>query len=740
MTDTPTERGEEGGWAKLRRRKVVQWGLAYAAGAWALLQVVGFATDTFDWPRLIQQFASIGLVVGLPVVLVLAWYHGDRGQQRVSGAELAILSALLLLGGGALWLYGQRNEQAPVATKSQTAPTAAQGSSDASAEERPSIAVLPFENRSRRDDDVFFVDGIHDDILTQLSKVSALKVISRTSVEQFRDTKLPTKAIAEQLGVKSILEGGVQRAGDRVRINVQLIDAESDAHLWAESYDRELTAVNIFAIQSEVAAAIAGALKATLTAGEKARIDDVPTQNLEAWESYQLGRQRLAKRTSAGFTEAERYFRKAIELDPNFALAHCGLADSLAVSLDYTDAPRAATLERARDAVDAALKLDPGLADAWASAGLIEVQGMQRDRAEEMFRRAIDLNPNHAMARKWYGGLLLGLARFDESVAQLEQAARLDPLSANVQQSLGMALEAQGRFPDAAFQYRKAIEIDPLMPGPYLYLALLAADKMNQYAAAVPLAEKAVALDPDNPVSTLTLAWLYWTLRDDESRDRVLQRAEERWPENAFVQTLLAMREACARNPVAAARHAQVALAANPRDAWPLLVLGDIDLQEGRYAVAAKRHLKAYPELASSNHPRVDSSNYVVAMQLALVLQRLGEKDHAEALLAASERVMAKLPLLGGVGNRVPGRAPWDALSLALRGRKVEALAALRAAEQAGWRPPACLWRDAPSFDSIRDEPEFKAIVADIELDMARQRAELAKRPKDAPLELAIGN
>jgi TolB-like protein/Flp pilus assembly protein TadD len=740
VTDTPTEREEEGAWTKLRRRKVVQWGLAYAAGAWALLQVVGFATDTFEWPRLIQQLASIGLTAGLPVVLVVAWYHGDRGEQRVSGMELAILSVLLMLGGGALWLYCQRDGQLPPSSAPTVAPTAGRSSPAASTDDRPSIAVLPFENRSRLDDDVFFVDGIHDDILTQLSKVSALKVISRTSVEKFRDTRLSTKEIAGQLGVRSILEGGVQRVGDRVRINVQLIDAASDAHLWAESYDRELTAANIFAIQSEVAAAIAGALKATLTAGERERVNAIPTQNLEAWENYQLGRQRLAKRTGTGFTEAERYFRKAIELDPNFALAYCGLADSLAVSLDYTDAPRAATLEQAQAAVDAALKLDSGLADAWASAGLIEVQADHRDRAEELFRRAIELNPNHAMARKWYGGLLLSLARFEESVTQLEQAARLDPLSANVQQSLAMALEAQGRFRDAASKYRRAIETDPLMPGPYLYLAMLAADKRNQYAVAVPLAEKAVALDSDNPVSTLTLAWLYWTLRDDEARDRLLRQAEERWPGNPYLLTTLTLREWCAQNPDAAARHAQGALAANPRDAWPLIVLGAIDLQQGRYAVAAKRQLTAYPELASSSNPRVDPSNYVVAVQLAHVLQRLGEKDHAEALLAASERVMARLPLLGGLGNRVPGRAPWDAQALALRGRKVEALAALRAAEQAGWRVPACLWRDARIFDLIRNEPEFTAIVADIERDMARQRAELAKRPKDAPLDLGAAD
>jgi TolB-like protein/Tfp pilus assembly protein PilF len=734
MTDTPTEREAEGAWANLRRRKVVQWSLAYAAGAWVLLQVLGFAADAFEWPAITKRLAMLALIFGLPIAIVLAWYHGDRGQQRVTRAELVTLTLFLVLGGGILWLYGQRDTQ--VTSASSTAPIATQGSYVASADERPSIAVLPFENRSRLDDDVFFVDGIHDDILTQLSKVGALKVISRTSVEQFRDTKLPSKAIAEQLGVKSILEGGVQRAGDRVRINVQLIDATNDEHLWAESYDRELTAANIFAIQSEVAAAIAGALKATLTAGEKARVNAVPTQILEAWENYQLGRQRLAKRTGPGFEEAERYFRKAIELDPDFALAYSGLADSLAVRLDYTDAPRAVTLKQAQAAVDAALKLDPGLADAWASAGLIQVQGDHRDRAEEMFRRAIELNPSHAMARKWYGALLAGQARFEESVTQLEQAARLDPLSANVQQNLGSALEAQGRFRDAASQYRKAIEIDPLMPGPYLFLAMLMADKMNQYAAAVPLAEKGVALDPDNPVSTLMLAWLYWTLGDDESRDRVLQQAEERWPGNPFVQTSLSLRDMCARNIDAAARHAQRALIANPRDEWALLVLGDIDLQQGRYEAAANRHLTAYPELASPSDPRVDGSNYVVALQLSQVLERLGETDHAEALLAGSERVMAKLPLLGGIGGRTPGRAPWDAQALALRGRKTEALAALRAAEQAGWRPPACFWRDAPSFAPIRDEPEFKAIIADIERDMARQRAELAKRPKDAPLDL----
>jgi len=728
VTDAPIEREEEGGWAKLRRRKVVQWGLAYAAGAWVLLQVVGFAADTFDWPRQIQQFASIGLVVGLPVVLVVAWYHGDRGQQRVSGAELAIVSVLLALGGGTLWLYGQRIGRAPISSAPPAAPIASQGSSAASADERPSIAVLPFENRSDQQRDVFFVDGIHDDILTQLSKVSSLKVISRTSVEKFRDTQLSTKEIAGQLGVSSILEGGVQRAGDRVRINVQLIDAASDAHLWAESYDRELTAANIFAIQSEVAAAIAGALKAALTAGEKARMNVVPTRNLEAWENYQLGRQRLAKRTSTGLTEAERYFRKAMELDPTFALAYAGLAETLAVSVDYTDAPRAATLQRAQVAADAALKLDPALADAWASAGLIADNSEQDDRAQELYRRAIELNPGHPMALKWYGQLLVGRGNIDEGMTYLERAAGVDPLSAVIQINLGQALEAQGRFDDAAGRYRRAIEIDPLMPGSYGGLSMLAAQAKGDFVTAVPLAEKAAALDPDSPL--LLSAWLYWGLGDVASFDRVLRQAEERWPDNANVNMWSALRDLQGGNGNGAERYAQRALDAEPQNGGALWLLDFIDYRRGRYSESVARYRQAYPELFAAA-PRIDASNFMPAIDMVPSLLKAGKTDDALALLAGSEKVMATLPLLGRRGY-----APYDARALALRGRKQEALTALRAAERAGWRSDWRAYRDLdPAFESIRDEPEFKAIFADIERDMARQRAELAKRSQEASLD-----
>ena len=187
MIDTSTQQAEDGVWDRLRRRKVVQWGLVYVAAAWGFLQGLEYVGESFNWPQQVRQVAVLVLVIGLPIVLVLAWYHGDRGQQRVSTPEFAILTLLLLLGGGAFWYYQHTSEAGR--DVAHTASAVEREPSPSTKDARPSVAVLPFENRSREADDAFFVDGIHDDILTQLSKVSALRVISRTSVERFRKTE-----------------------------------------------------------------------------------------------------------------------------------------------------------------------------------------------------------------------------------------------------------------------------------------------------------------------------------------------------------------------------------------------------------------------------------------------------------------------------------------------------------------------------------------------------------------------
>jgi TolB-like protein/lipopolysaccharide biosynthesis regulator YciM len=693
---------------------VVQWGLAYAAGVWVLLQVVGFAVDAFAWPAIIKQFALLGLTVGFPVVLTLAWFHGERGQQRVTGAELVVLTALLLLGGGLLWIYAER--------RVTTAPIAAGSPPRSSlADTRPSIAVLPFENRSQAAD---------DDILGQLSKVSGLRVISRTSVERFRKSNLSMQEIAKQLGVRSILEGSVQRASNRVRINVQLIDAPTDAPIWAETYDRELLAPNIFAIQSELAMAIAGRLKASLTPAEHARATVIPTQSLEAWEAYQRGRQRLAKRNTSAISEAEDYFRKAIAHDPTFALAWDGLADAFVLQAYYATRPKSERLADAERAVAKALKLEPNLAEGWATAGVIAYQRLELEQAEQMLRQAIALNPNYAPAHHWLSMSLTELGRRREALAMAESAVMLDPLSAVINNWLGNARDRVGRFNDALVAFRQAIEIEPTMAIPYVGIGLVYAYGFGRLDVAPTWYEKAASIDPGNPFPVAALAEAYWELGDNTEARRWLTRALALGKGDVYTNLVAAAFEAEEGDLAAARRHAELAAKS---DSWTLFLLRDDELRRDDYAAARALYAEAFPDLFAKELPTFNERDAFAAVDLAVVLQHTGEEDRAKALLDRSEIYFQAIPRMGPFGSGVS-----DARVLALRGEKAKALAALRDAERARWRGFWRYYRDLdPALASIRNEPEFKAVFTDIERDMAEQRARLSGRPKDRSLDTA---
>ncbi len=729
MSDGPQDGEGSSIWDRLRRRKVVQWTLAYAAGAWGLLQGLQFVVDAFEWSNRVLKLGTVAALVGLPLVVAVAWFRGERGVQRVTRTELGVVTLLFLLGGSLFWNY----QRWTPATDS-SGPAASSIESEATtpaADAGPSIAVLPFDNRSAKEDDVYFVDGIHDDILTQLSKISALKVISRTSVERFRDTNLPIKEIAQQLGVKSILEGGVQRGGDRVRINVQLIDAATDAHLWAETYDRELTAADIFAIQSELAESIAGALKAKLTEGEKGRVDAVPTQSLAAWEAYQLGRQRLAKRTSDSLADAERFFQKATNLDPGFALAYAGLGDALRLQIEYGGKPREATLVVAERAITKALELDPELAEAWASKGGISISRGQWDDAKELLRRAIELNPNYATAHQWLSLALRGGDRPEVEMRHAERAAELDPLSVIVRRNLCDSLQMAQRFEEAAECLARVIDIDPSSPLAYSGLGWLDAYARNRFVEAVDLLERAAVLDAGNPDAYVSLLAVHLDVGDMSRAKQLSASLVERWPDSAYSNLAAAVTELLLGSNVAAERHASKALAEYPQDLTSLRILRDADLRVGNPKAAKARYARAFPGFFEQTPPRVDETSFSQAVDLALVLQTAGEAEQAARLLEASERVIRRLPRLGGYEVA-------DVRVHALRGDKAKALAALREAVEAGWRGP--LWRYYrdidPNLASIREEPEFKAFFADIERDIARQRAELAKRSEDGPLDL----
>ncbi len=714
-----------GFWERMRRRKVVQWGLAYLAGAWGLLQGIGFVADAFRWPAVTTQVATLAFLIGLPVVLVLAWYHGDRGEQRVSAAELTIITLLFLLGGGLFWRYEQaRDAQSPPAVT--VAPSLAPA---IPADPRPSIAVIPFDNRSADPEDAFFVDGVHDDLLTQLAKLGAFRVIARTSVEHFRDSRLTMREIGEKLGATKILEGGIQRAGGRIRVTVQLVDAPTDTQQWAESYDRDLTVANLFAIQSEVAAAIADALETRLTPAQQARVAVAPTQNLTAWEDYQLGRQWLEKRTSAGVTAAIDHFEKAVAADPDFALAHAALGAAFVIQGAYEFIPSRRAYARAEEPIDRALALDPDLAEARAALGVLHTLRGNLVGGEAELRKAIKLNPNYATAHQWYSSVLTDLGRVDEALQAAEKAQALDPLSVVINNNLGNLLGSAGRTEQALAAFRRAIAIDPSLPIGYTSLAAAHAVLQGRFDEGIPLLEEAAELDPSDVYAVSYQGYQYLNLGDDARAARFLDRARQLSPEGTQPIDWTALLHLYRGEAAQARDYARRSFASDPRgEAWSIKLLRNAELAAGNAQAARARYAAAFPELLAAAPPTIDTSNLRAAVDLAFVLQQTGEHERARLLLDRGEEFIRSIP-------RVPWNGYWiaDAEIHALRGREREALAALRAAESAGWRSFWRYYRDfEPNLAAIRNEPEFKAVFADIERDMAEQRARLAARPEGA--------
>jgi TolB-like protein/Flp pilus assembly protein TadD len=384
-----------------------------------------------------------------------------------------------------------------------------------------SIAVLPFKNLSDSKEDEYFSDGLTEDIITQLSKISGIeKVIARTSVMRYKGSAKSIRDVGRELDVATVLEGSVRRAGNQVRIVAQLIDAHSEGHLWADTYDKEMT--QIFAIQSDVAQRIAAALKAKLAPGEKEKIEKIQTQNTEAYQLYLKGRFHWKKRNREGFVKAIQYFNQAIEKDPSFALAYSGLADAYITQTAYFFLSPKEAGSKAREAVLKALTLDPSLAEPHTSlASLYEIE---RDwaKAEKEYQRAMELNPNYATGRQWYGEYLAEMGRFDEALIELEKAQELDPLSPILFSTKGSILAGMHRYDEGIEQAMKALEIDPNFSRGHSVLGLLYFLK-GEGDAAIREHKKAVELSGGSPEHTAYLGWTYGLLGQKEEAGKILR-------------------------------------------------------------------------------------------------------------------------------------------------------------------------------------------------------------------------
>jgi TolB-like protein/Tfp pilus assembly protein PilF len=468
--------------AELKRRRVVRVALVYCAAAFVLLQVADILVPALQLPAWSMTLIVVLLALGFVIALVLSWVvdltpdgievtlpagsQRDRPQPVQLSREVIIVPGTLLLVavmlGAAIALRPERDPATVADARSEPV----------------TVAVLPFENLSRDPGTEPFVLGVHDDLLTQLSQLGALRVISRTSVMEYRNSPKNVRVIAAELGAGAVLEGGVQRSGDRIRLNVQLIDARSDAHLWAQTYERVLTAENVFAIQADIARSIVRALQAELAPAEQLALDALPTAILPALEAFHSGRDAFRAGADRRTRVSPRMFEHAVSLDPSFADAWAGLASARSwlvregVVRDTTPALEA--LERAR-----------GLAPGALATQLAEAYFHYYARAD--LQRA-----------------------FDAFSAALATA----PGNVEVLQGLALVERRLGRMPEAIAHLREAVRLDPLSPGTQLELAWTLSFAGDP-AGALPLSERALRLDPDHGSANAShFALLIWELGD----------------------------------------------------------------------------------------------------------------------------------------------------------------------------------------------------------------------------------
>ena len=433
--------------AELKRRNVYRAAVLYGMGAWLLAQIATQIFPFFNVPNSAVRFVIIALVLGFPIAMALSWIYEltpqgivrtedvDHATQRQFGRKVDfVIIGVLLLEIGML-VY----QRLPFRTESGEAIL------------EKSIAVLPFANLSAEKANAFFADGVQDDILTSLAKIKDLRVISRSSVMQFRDVAARNlREIAKTLGVANVLEGSVRREGDRVVVNVQLIDARDDRHIWANRYDRTLT--DSLGLQGELASEIADALRASLTTDEKARVATKPTQNADAYVFY-LRANQISQNPDTlleDYKAAEQLYMQAIALDPDFALAHARLASVYAGIFHYYE-PTDAWKTKARTEAETALRLQPNLAEAHFAFGQC-IYWMEKDydRALEQFEIASRLSPSSGDTGRLIAAIKRRQGKWEESLEAYERVAKLDPQNPNTVRELLFTNTSMRRWPEAA--------------------------------------------------------------------------------------------------------------------------------------------------------------------------------------------------------------------------------------------------------------------------------------------------
>jgi TolB-like protein/Tfp pilus assembly protein PilF len=463
--------------AELKRRNVYKVAVAYAIVGWLLVQISTQVFPFLEIPNWVVRLVIALVVIGFPIAMVIAWAFeampegikrtevadsmpNAQGQRRHAWIYIVIIGGVMSAGLFLLGRYTARTSGVSRPDASAALPEAATGSSIS----QKSIAVLPFENLSDDKGAAYFADGIQDEILTKLASIADLKVISRTSTAKYKSKPEDLKTVSQQLGVATVLEGSVQKAADTVRVNVQLVDARADSHLWAKSYDRDIK--DVFAVESEVAQEIADSLQAKLSPAEANKVASAPTKDTEAYDLFLKGEfeQRAANSNfrSESFDQATRWYRQAIERDPNFALAIAELAICQLRRHWLTDPLTEAEVLEAGKLAKQSLSLAPDLAETHIAVGLFHYYGHREyEQALTEFQRALELQPSNALALSFVGFVHRRQAKWDHTLDELKKSIELDPRNAYTMGGVAETDIFLRRWKEAAEFAQRGLIIDP---------------------------------------------------------------------------------------------------------------------------------------------------------------------------------------------------------------------------------------------------------------------------------------
>jgi TolB-like protein/Tfp pilus assembly protein PilF len=509
--------------AELKRRNVYKVAIAYAVVGWLLTQVATQVFPFFEIPNWGIRLVVLIIAIGFPIALIIAWAFeltpeglkrtevADREPAKASANKawiyVVIIAAALSVGLFFIGRYSATN------TKGLTAELPGK-----------SLAVLPFANLSGNPDNAYFAAGIQDEIITRLAKIAQLKVVSCLSTQRFKSAPDDLPAIAKQLGVANVLQGSVQRSANEVRVNVQLVKADTDTHLWADTFDRKLT--DVFQIESDIAKTIAEKLQAKLTGSEERAISVKPTADLEAHELYLKGRYLWNRRTGENLQKALTYFQQAVEKDPSYALAYTGIADSCALIPVYGAGAPQDYYPRAKKAAQKALELDDMLGEAHVSLGNVLFRYLELAESAREFERGIELNPNYPTGHQWYGRLILLMTgQFDRAIAEVKRAVELDPVSSIIHADLGSVYTMARRYDEAIEQFRNVLELDPQFYWAHRQLGL-ALELKGAPGEAIVEYKKALKLSDDPRVLAFIGRAEASTGRQNEAREILAQLIE----------------------------------------------------------------------------------------------------------------------------------------------------------------------------------------------------------------------